>query len=264
MNGNQLRRTLSVISLCMIFQLSWPQHYDWPMWRYDYHRSASTPEKLSDNLYLQWEIQFSPRIPVWDDPLNQNLMQYDRVFEPVVSGNKIFIGFNDQDKVAALDLNTGKEIWHFYAEGPVRLPLAVYEGNIYFTGDDGYIYCLSAETGKEIWKKMLAPAPNRLLGNKRLISMWPARGGVVIKDGIVYTAASIWPMMGTFIYAIDAKSGKTIWKNEGTSDNYILQPHNFYAFAGIAPQGSFAISGNKLLIAGGRTVPGAFDLKTGK
>ena len=94
--------------------------------------------------------------------------------------------------------------------------------------------------------------------------MWPARGGVVIKDNILYTASSIWPMMGTFIYAIDASTGTTIWENEGTSDEYILQPHSYYAFAGIAPQGSFAISGDRLLVAGGRTVPGAFDLKTGK
>lgn len=94
--------------------------------------------------------------------------------------------------------------------------------------------------------------------------MWPARGGIVIKDNILYTASSIWPMMGTFIYAIDAFTGNTIWENEGTSDDYILQPHSYYAFAGIGPQGNFAISGDKLLVAGGRTVPGAFDLKTGK
>jgi outer membrane protein assembly factor BamB len=240
------------------------QHYDWPMWRYDAGRTASTPEQLADKLYLQWQVTYSERTPVWDDPLNQNLMPYDRIFEPVVSGNMMFIGFNDKDKVLALDLSTGKELWHFYADGPVRLPMAVSKGRLYFTGDDGFCYCLDAKTGTMVWKKMLAPASNKLLGNKRLISMWPARGGIVIKDNIIYSSASIWPMMGTFIYAIDAETGNTIWKNEGTSDNYILQPHNFYAFAGIGPQGSFAITGDKLLVAGGRTVPGAFDLKTGK
>lgn len=234
------------------------------MWRYDHNRSASTPEQLANTLYLQWQIQYSPRTPVWDDPLNQNLMQYDRIFEPIVADNKMFIGFNDKDKVVALDLGSGKELWHFYAEGPVRLPMASYNGRLYFISDDGHCYCLDNESGAIVWKKDLAPASNKLLGNKRLISMWPARGGIVFKDNILYTASSIWPMMGTFIYAIDASTGKTIWKNEGTSDNYILQPHSFYAFAGIAPQGSFAISGDRLLVAGGRTVPGAFDLKTGK
>ncbi len=240
------------------------QFYDWPMWRYDYNRSASTPEQLADKLYLQWQVQYTARTPVWDDPLNQNLMQFDRLFEPIVVGNKLFLGFNDQDKVIALDLNSGKELWHYYTDGPVRMPLAANKGKIYFTSDDGACYCLNAETGSLVWKKLLAPASNKLLGNKRLISMWPARGGIVIKDNIIYTAASIFPMMGTFIYAINADNGEVIWKNEGTGSNYILQPHKSPAFADVAPQGSFTISGDVLLVAGGRSVPAAFDLKTGE
>jgi outer membrane protein assembly factor BamB len=191
-------------------------------------------------------------------------MQFDRIFEPVAAGNKIYIGFNDQDKVVALDINSGIEAWHYYADGPVRLPLAVNNGKLYFTGDDGFLYCLDAETGKEIWKKLLAPASNKLLGNKRLVSMWPARGGIVIKDNIIYTAASVFPMMGTFIYAINAEDGKIIWENEGTGSNYILQPHRSPAFADVAPQGSFVLSGDRLLVAGGRTVPAAFNAKTGE
>ncbi len=258
-----MKLSLSII-LCMLFLQAEAQFQDWSMWRFDHGRSASTPEQLADNLYLQWQVKYSPRIPVWDDPLNQNLMQFDRVFEPVVADQKIFLGFNDQDKVIALDINSGKELWHYYTDGPVRMPLAAYNGHIYFTGDDGMLYCLDANSGSPVWKISLAPAPNKLLGNKRLISMWPARGGIVIKDNVIYTAASIFPMMGTFIYAIDAETGKVIWKNEGTSSNYILQPHRSPAFADVAPQGTFTISGNRLLVAGGRTVPAAFDLKTGE
>ena len=55
-------------------------------------------------------------------------------------------------------------------------------------------------------------------------------------------------------------SGKT----RGTGSNYILQPHRSPAFADVAPQGAFTISGDKLLVAGGRSVPAAFDLKTGE
>jgi outer membrane protein assembly factor BamB len=240
------------------------QYHDWPMWRYDHNRSASTPEQLADNLYLQWTVSYSPRIPVWDDPLNQNLMQFDRIFEPIVAENKIFIGFNDQDKVAALDINSGKELWHFFTDGPVRLPLAYNKGKLFFTGDDGFLYCLNATDGKLIWKKLLAPSSVKLLGNKRFISMWPARGGIAIKDNVIYTAASIFPLMGTFIYAINADDGSVIWKNEGTGSNYILQPHRSPAFADVAPQGSFTLSGNKLLVAGGRSVPAGFDAATGE
>lgn len=257
-------RFISFLLLVTISTSAYSQYYDWPMWRYDHHRSASTPEQLAEHLHLQWQVQYTPRIPVWDDPLNQNLMQYDRIFEPVVAENKLFLGFNDQDKVIALDLSTGKELWHYYADGPVRLPLAAAEGKIYFTSDDGFCYCLDANDGSLVWKLFLAPGSNKLLGNKRLISMWPARGGIVIKDNTVYTAASIFPLMGTFIYAIGAEDGQIIWKNEGTGSNYILQPHRSPAFADVAPQGSFVITGDKLLVAGGRSVPAAFNINTGE
>lgn len=257
-------KTLATFLLCLLAMTAPAQYYDWPTWRYDFNRSASSPEQLADKLYLQWKVKYSERTPVWDDPLNQNLMQYDRIFEPIVAGDKIFLGFNDQDKVLALDLNTGRELWHYYADGPVRLPLTANKGKLFFTSDDGFCYCLDSDNGSLIWKLSLAPAPNKLLGNKRLISMWPARGGIVIKDDIIYTSASIFPLMGTFIYAISAETGKIIWKNEGTGSNYIMQPHRSPAFADVAPQGNFMISGNILLVAGGRSVPAAFDLKTGE
>ena len=258
-----MRKLLVIFFSCLIFDIAQAQSYDWPTWRFDHNRSASTPEQLADKLYLQWQIKYSTRTPVWDDPLNQNLMQYDRIFEPIVADNKIFLGFNDQDKVIALDINSGKELWRFYTDGPVRFPLVSNKGKVYFISDDGLCYCLNAGDGSLVWKLLLAPAPNKLLGNKRLISMWPARGGIVIKDNIIYTAASIFPMMGTFIYAINSENGEIVWKNEGSGSNYILQPHRSPAFAYVAPQGNFAISGDKLLVAGGRTVPAAYDLKTG-
>ncbi|OFX39508.1 MAG: hypothetical protein A2X03_08775 [Bacteroidetes bacterium GWA2_40_15] len=257
-------RIVTCLLLCL-FAISAPaQYYDWPAWRYDHNRSASSPEQLADKLYLQWKVKYSERTPVWDDPLNQNLMQFDRIFEPIVAGNKLFLGFNDQDKVIALDLNTGQELWHYYADGPVRLPVTANKGKLYFISDDGFCYCLNSDNGSLLWKLSLAPASNKLLGNKRLISMWPARGGIVIKDDILYTSASIFPLMGTFIYSINAETGEVIWKNEGTGSNYILQPHSSPAFADVAPQGNFTISGNKLLVAGGRSVPSAFDLRTGE
>ena len=139
-------KVAATIFLLFTISPAYSQFYDWPMWRYDHNRSASTPEQLADKLYLQWQVKYSPRIPVWDDPLNRNLMQFDRIFEPIVADNKMFLGFNDQDKVIALDINSGKELWHYYADGPVRLPLASNNGKIYFTSDDGTVIALMQKT----------------------------------------------------------------------------------------------------------------------
>ena len=50
-----------------------------------------------------------------------------------------------------------------------------------------------------------------VLGNERVISTWPARGCLVIVDGIVYFGAGIWPMHGTFLYALQADTGEVVW-----------------------------------------------------
>ncbi len=237
---------------------------DWPMWRYDAGRTASAPDELPAQLYPQWVRQYSQREPVWDDALNQDLMPFDRVFEPIVLGDTLYIGFNDRDKVVALDIHTGVQKWTFYADGPVRLPLAGRRNRIYFTSDDGYLYCLSADTGALHWKFRGGPADRRILGNKRLISTWPARGGVVLYGDQVYFAASIWPFMGIFIYAMDAETGQVIWRNEGTGADYQIQPHNSPAFAGVAPQGALVALSDRLLIPGGRSVPACFNRLTGE
>ncbi len=237
---------------------------DWPQWRFDANRSADSPENLPDRLQLEWTRAFSPRVQVWDDPLNHDLMPYDRVFEPVVLGERLFVGFNDRDKVVALDLRTGRELWTFFTDGPVRLPPAAWQGKVYFASDDGHLYCVSAEDGTLVWKFRGAPSARKVLGNGRVISAWPARGGPVIRDGQVYFAASIWPFMGTFIYALDARTGAVIWVNDGTGAQFIKQPHSAPAFAGVAPQGALVATRDYLLVPGGRSVPAGFDRKTGR
>ncbi len=237
---------------------------DWPMWRYDAGRTASSPAGLPDKLHLQWSLQFAPRETVWDDPLNQDLMPYDQVFEPIVVGKTMLVGFNDSDKLVAFNTETGQERWRVYTDGPVRLPPAANDRHVYFTSDDGYLYCAEIKTGKVLWRFRGGPSDRKVIGNRRLISTWPARGGPVLMDDTVYWAASIWPMMGTFIYALDANTGRIEWVNDGTSAQYIQQPHNYPAFAGVAPQGPLVATDDKLLLPGGRSVPACFDRHTGK
>ncbi len=234
------------------------------MWRFDAYRSAASPEVLPATLNLQWTRQYSPRAQAWDDPLNLDLMTYDRIFEPVVMGERIFLSFNDTDKVVALDLRTGQEVWAFYTDGPVRFAPVAWAGKVYFTSDDGYLYCVGAEDGKLNWKLRGGPSDRKVLGNQRVISSWPARGGPVLRDGQVYFAASIWPFMGTFIYAVDAESGRISWVNDGTGSQFIKQPHSAPSFAGVAPQGALVATKDILLVPGGRSVPAAFNRQTGE
>ncbi len=237
---------------------------NWPMWRCDAGRSAASPNKVPDDLKLLWRVDYGRRQQAWDDPLNLDLMTYDRAFEPIVVDGRMFIGFNDRDKLLALDAKTGKELWSYYAEGPVRLPPVGYQGRVYFSSDDGFLYCVNAKDGELVWKFRGAPNSQHVIGNRRVISAWPARGGPVIRDGNIYFAASIWPFMGTFIYSLDAETGKVQWRNDSTGAQYIKQPHSAPSFAGVAPQGAMVATEKMLVVSGGRSVPAVLDRATGE
>jgi len=236
--------------------------YDWPMWRYNAQRCAASPEQLPAKLNLQWIREMASPKPAW--PASQDRLQFDTSYEPVVAGKTIFVGSMVSDSLTAYDTETGIEKWRFYADGPVRFAPVVYKDKLYFASDDGYLYCLNTEDGSLIEKFLAGPATNKVIGNDRLVGMWPVRGGPVLYDGTIYFAASIWPFMGTFIYAIDAETADIIWTNSGSGSTYLMQPHSSPAFAGVAPQGYLVATEDKLLIAGGRSVPAAYDRRTGK
>ncbi|KPL11331.1 hypothetical protein AMJ85_03850 [candidate division BRC1 bacterium SM23_51] len=244
---------------------------DWLTWRYDTNRTAASPYELPSTLDLQWVLELPTPAPAW--PPTQTKLQFDASYEPIVMGNKIIVPSMVHDSVTAYDTETGAEQWRFYADGPVRFapvgspghPVYSDDDKVYFASDDGCLYCLNANDGSLLWKFQGVPSNRKILGNKRLISTWPARGGPVLRDGKVYFAASVWPFMGVFIYALDAETGQVVWANSGEGSRWMNQQHSgAVSFAGVAPQGHLVATEDILLVPGGRSVPGAFDRATGE
>jgi len=238
---------------------------DWPMWRYDANRSGASPQELAEDLHLQWTRELPPYRLAWP---NEPRLHFDSSYEPVVLGKMLFIGSPYDGSVSAFDTETGKEKWKFYTEGPVRLAPVAWEGKVYFGSDDGYVYCLDAAEGTLKWKFRVAPKDRpdrRHLGNARLVSYWPVRGGPVIADGKLYCGAGIWPTLGVFLAALDAKTGRLLWLNG--SINYIKDvriDHNIRGDTGLSPQGYLLMVAGKLLVPNGRSMPAGLDPKTGK
>ncbi len=238
---------------------------DWPMWRYDAARSANTPLVLADELHLQWvrELPEPKRAwrHQWDD---QGKLDFDVSYSPVVLGERVFVPSMVTDSLTAYHIDNGEELWRYYADGPVRVAPVAWRDKVYFISDDGHLYCLDAETGEEQWRFQGGPSDHRLLGNERIINFWAARGGPVIKDGVLYFAAGIWPMHGVFIYALDAETGAVEWVNDTTGSDYVQLPHGgATGFGSIAPQGYIAADEESLVVAGGRTPPAFLNRETG-
>ena len=239
-----------------------PAGADWPAYRHDAARSAFTEEPLPDALSLRWSHQAThPPAPAWP---REKRMPFDRAFHTVVAEGLVFFGSSAGDKVVALDAETGAPRWVFFTEGPVRFAPAYSNHRLYVVSDDGHLYCLNAADGSLVWKHLAGPDNRRILGNGRMISRIPARGGPVLVENTVYYAAGIWPSDGIYIYALDAETGEVAWCNDADGSRYMGQPHGgANAHSGVSAQGYLATDKKHLFLPTGRAVPAVFDRETG-
>jgi glucose dehydrogenase len=238
---------------------------DWPQYRFDAGRTAASPEALPAGLHLAWVRELPTPRPAFPTEIR---LRYDATYEPVVLGKTMFVPSMVTDSLTALDTETGAERWRFITDGPVRLAPVAWQGKVYFVSDDGHLYCVGADDGKLLWKFRGLPADRedrKLMGNGRLISLFPARGGPVLADGVIYFGAGIWSGEGVFVHALDANTGKPIWSNV---DSHRIEKanmdHGVGYYAGLSPQGHLAIVDGKLVVPCGAHLPALLDLKTGK
>lgn len=245
---------------CFVFILvSSLQAADWPMWRFDPGRTASSPQALPGKLDLLWSRELPPLKPAYREPR----LQFDRGYEPVVAGKRLIVASSREDCIIAFDTETGAEAWRAMADGPVRFAPVIAGDRVIFGSDDGVVRCARLADGGMVWSRRAVPSERKFLGNQRLISVWPVRGGPVMKDGRVYFAAGVWPLEGVFVFCLDAASGAEIWCNDRCSFLYGTQPHAAEALGGLAPQGYLLIDGDDLVVPCSTAYPARLDLKSG-
>ena len=225
---------------------------DWPTWRYDAARTASSTEQLPAELHLQWVRQYAPPRPAWpEDPR----LLFDNSYEPIVLGTTLLLASAQNDSLTAIDTQSGEKKWQFFANAPIRFaPLA--EGDrIYFGADDGCIYCLSAADGTLLWKFDAASSARRVIGNDRMISILPIRGGPVLTEGKLYFTAGVWPFEGTFLYALDLE--------KITPGDVPDSAAEVVTLTDMTPQGYLVASAGNIFIPCGRALAGCFDIQKG-
>ncbi|MEK6259188.1 MAG: PQQ-binding-like beta-propeller repeat protein [Planctomycetota bacterium] len=249
--------------LCVMGYFSAANAADWPTYRGDAARSGYTSESLPVKLSHAWIYRptHAPT-PAWP---RDDRMMFDRVHDVVIAGGLLFFGSAADCKVVALDAATGQEKWTFFADAPVRFAPAVWKDRVFVVSDDGYLYCLAAADGSLQKKWRGGQSDDLILGNGRMVSRWPARGGPVIRDNIVYFAAGIWQSEGVSLQAIDAQSSHELWRNDKAGRIYMPQPHGgAMADSGVSAQGYLVATANELLVPTGRAVPAGFARRDGE
>ena len=197
---------------------------DWPTYRADNSRSSCSGPSVPADPKSLWTC----RPPVSFMPS-----------APTSAGELVFL-CGDDGKVRALDGKTGSLKWSFATAGSIKQPPTLWKGRAYVGSSDGAVYCLEAATGRLLWRFRAAPVERRIMAYDRLCSTWPVTSGVLVQDGVAYAAAGVIDYDGTYVYALDAETGKPIWGNttSGHLDKELRK--------GVSAQGILTISGNRL------------------
>jgi outer membrane protein assembly factor BamB len=193
---------------------------DWPTYMRDNQRTGQADAELKLPLRHRWETGFGAPRPAWpeeakNDYFNNRMnlperVTYDRAFHVVGVGDRICFASSANDTVRCLDAATGDEVWAFQTEGPVRTAPAIAGERVFFSSDDGSVYCVALKDGALQWKREIAPSPRRIAGNERIISAWPVRTDVFVEGETGYACAGVFASQGVYLTTLDLRDGRVL------------------------------------------------------
>jgi outer membrane protein assembly factor BamB len=239
---------------------------DWPTYLHDMSRVGHTVESVTLPLALRSTFE-SPTPPqmAWsgedgkrfETMILKNRVTFDDVFHIAIAGENLFFGSSVDGRIHCQNLSDGQDVWTFFTDAPVRLAPMVADGRVFIGSDDGWVYCLSAKDGSVVWKLRAGPNDERILARGRMISRWPVRTGVLVDDGIAYFGAGVFPHENVYLYAVEAATGKVIWRNDSISQQDAGRND-------LSPQGYLLATKDLLFVPSGRTLAASFNRKTGE
>ena len=194
-HARRWRITRGWVALTIVLVTEAVQAGDWPAYRHDGARTGWAADPLRPPLAERW-MYTAPDRPrtAWageegnrrEGLLMVQRVKFDDAFHVAVAGSRLYFGSSVDHRVHCRRVVDGAEEWSFCTGGPVRLAPTVAENRVWFGSDDGYAYCLEAQTGRVVWKVRAAPAEEWLLARGEMISRWPVRTGVLVDRGVAW------------------------------------------------------------------------------
>jgi len=255
--------SLSLIA-CLFCQQA--QAKDWPTYLVDKARAGATSDSFQVPLSPAWKYaapsppktgQTDPGERVFEGRDLEARVDFDDALHVAIAKGRAYFGSSVDHQMRCVDLKTGKLIWKMFTGGPIRLAPTYANSKVYFGSDDGFVYCLDAASGKEIWKLRAGQNEEMIIARGEMVSRWPVRTSILLDDGIAYFGAGIFPHENIYLYAVNADSGKVIWKIDNLSQTSAGRNE-------LSPQGYLLSNEEYLFIPSGRSLPAAFNKKTGE
>lgn len=214
-----------------------PSPDDWLMLSRTYDQQRYSPLKQINQqnvsqLRMVWARGFTPGVQETVPLVHQGVMY-------VVAPGPV---------VQALDATNGDLIWEYRRKLPEDMKsyigdagrtkcLAIYQDLIFYTTQDGFIVGLDARTGTVRWETKVQDYKQKTQHTS----------GPIVVEGKVISSRACETRAGCFVNALDALTGKEVWK--------------FYVTAGEGEPGgdSWGHVPTEQRVAGGWGLPGSYD-----
>ncbi len=217
---------------------------DWPTFRANNERTVVTTARVPAKARILWSLAANGK-DVW-------------LTAPIAVGDRLWVAGSD-GIVRAVDASSGRTVGEYTTGGEIRIAPTYAQGLVYVGSGDGWVYALDPDLKQPVWRYRAAPAERWIPVYGSLLSTWPAASGVLVEDGVAYVAAGRVNFDGTYVYALDAATGKPRWCNDQSG---FLDPA---ARTGVSVMGHLLWHGNRVYLAGGNAVsPAMYDAQTGK
>ena len=184
------------------------------------------PQAGGDISHVMQHLDLAPAPKIlWRTSIGKGSGGVERLIaSPVVADGKIFT-LDANNTVAARRDSDGRLIWSLTLkqkgekrESGIGGGIAYSEGVVYATSGFGFVSAISADNGREIWRKATGA---------------PMRGAPTIADGRVFAVS-----YDNQLFALTASNGDVIWDHVGIAEN-----------AGVIGTASPAVVGDTVVVA---------------
>lgn len=256
---------LSFLSVLLLGQIpNTSRGESWSTYRHDNRRSGVSEERLLFPLDKLWVWQ-SPQRPrtAWSGPAKwdaysgnrdlQSMRNFDPCYFVTADSDLVFFGSSSDDAAHAIDAATGKEKWVNVVGAPVRLPPTIEGERVLYGSDDGYVYCADRKSGDLIWSLRGGESDRKIFNDRKLISLWPIRTGVMVDAGLAMFGASLVPWEDSHLVCVDVSSGSV--EGQRCFRRNLKE---------VTLQGALLSSSQRIYVPQGRSAPLAFDKTSGQ
>jgi len=203
----------------------------WPSYRRNASRSASTPATVGTPLKTVWRANVGGALTA-----------------PVIAGGRVVVASKTTREVVSLDARTGAEQWRFTAGGALDTPPTLARNRVIFGCADGSVYCLRATDGVLAWRYRIAPTQRLVGAFGALESAWPVHGSVLVEgDKVTCTAGrSSFLDGGIRAVVLNIETGKML------AGETIRSDHDMPIGAGTKPVLDTGVLSDVLVAHGGK------------